>query len=267
MARAAGAHAAAGSLAAPIQQPHAPALASPAPPRSYHLGQFGLWAEKSQPYETDVHIPFIIAGPGVPPNTTSDALVSPLDVGATLLELAGLEAPGARSTDGRSIVPLLGGGTAEGGSGVVATVGGSGGATAGGAPAPAAWPRDRLLIEFFGWSNEQYLEPCTTGPDGVPGVPCPQPASAVTPLIDSPSNTFAALRILNATHNFLYAEYRAMRAPLVPASTNFTEAYDVSLDPWQLNNLAVDGKLPPGMLAQLSAELWAVATCTGAACP
>lgn len=208
----------------------------------YHLGQFGLWCEKSQIYETDIHIPFIVRGPGVPANETSPFLVNPIDIGPTILELAGVTQPGQRTTDGRSIVPLL--------------------ATTAAAP---AWPRDRALIEYFGWTSQQPIDPCTTGPDGVPGVPCPPPAGSASGIIDSPSNTFTALRIINASMDFMYAEYRPPGAPLVPSSTNFTEVYNLTADPYQLQNLA--GTLDPALLKQLSTELWAVATCQGDACP
>ncbi len=61
----------------------------------------------------------------------------------------------------------------------------------------------------------------------------------------------------------------------VPSNTNFTIAFDLNADPYELVNLAHPNTtgasgvtaLPPGVLAQLSAELWAVATCVGSACP
>ncbi len=55
--------------------------------------------------------------------------------------------------------------------------------------------------------------------------------------------------------------------PLPHPSTNWTEVYNMTSDPWQMTNLAVDNRLPSSVLAQLSAELWSVAACVGAACP
>jgi N-acetylglucosamine-6-sulfatase len=209
----------------------------------YHLGQFALWAEKSEPYESDVRIPLFMRGPNVGQNVTTSALASSMDIGATILELAGVTAPGQRTTDGRSLVPVLH------------------------APPDGAAPpwRDRVLTEFFGWMNEQFLSPCDLPP---PGQACPDPAGQVIPLIDSTTNVFSALRILNSTADLLYVEYRPQgHSPLSPASTNFTEAYNLTADPWQMVNLALPGGLPPATLAALSSELWAVATCAGATCP
>ena len=54
--------------------------------------------------------------------------------------------------------------------------------------------------------------------------------------------------------------------PLAPGSTNWTELYDLNADPWQMRNLALESAFAP-LVRQLSAELWAVADCQGAACP
>jgi hypothetical protein len=247
----------------------------------YHLGSFALWAEKSQPYEEDVHIPFLVRGPGVTKNTTSLALASALDIGATILELSGAVAPGNRTTDGRSLVPLFAAMRQELGERERAADAGAGrgggGATAAAAAAavsrvfdaPAGW-RDRVLIEYFGWNDEQYLGPCDVGsPFPIPNIPCPQPKNdTYVPLIDSRSNCYAALRILNSTHNLLYAEYRPPGSAPAPMNTNHTEAYDLSSDPFELDNVARgSGGLPPSVLAELSKELWAVATCAVGSCP
>ncbi len=63
--------------------------------------------------------------------------------------------------------------------------------------------------------------------EAVPGPACPY--DGALPLIDSSANTFSALRIRNASDDVLYAEYRpSSSSPLTPASTNFTEAYDLT---------------------------------------
>ncbi len=75
----------------------------------YHLGQHRLEPGKYTPYETDVRVPLLIRGPGVPAGATSAALTSSVDLAPTLAELAGatLGVP----ADGRSLTPLFQGQT------------------------------------------------------------------------------------------------------------------------------------------------------------
>ena len=72
----------------------------------YNLGSHRL-AAKQAPYEESSRVPFIVSGPGVSIGT-SDALVTHADLAPTLLDLAGLD---PSDLDGRSMVPLLDGGT------------------------------------------------------------------------------------------------------------------------------------------------------------
>jgi len=90
---------------------------------------------------------------------------------------------------------------------------------------------------------------------------------------------------------------RKQFSPLAHASTNFTEAYNLTSDAYQVSdsadrsplrqwnvpnaswcshaacdtlqvtNLAVGSRLPAGVLAQMSAELWQYANCIGETCP
>ena len=53
------------------------------------LGDHDRWA-KSVPYESSVRVPLVVAGPGVARNMTSDALINHIDIGATILDLAGV---------------------------------------------------------------------------------------------------------------------------------------------------------------------------------
>jgi N-acetylglucosamine-6-sulfatase len=202
----------------------------------YNLGTFRLPSGKFHVFENDIRVPFYVAGPGVTPGAALDTtLVNNVDIGATVLDLAGLGGAGY-ATDGRSFAAQL---SAAG-------------------RAAAAWPRDRLLNEYWGMG---YTErgPCHNGTS-----PCP---GGVQALEDAPSNSWSALRILNASHNLAYIEYRgASDAPVAPGSTNFTMLFDMQADPWQLVNLAKNDSTA-GLVAALHGELWAVATCQGSACP
>lgn len=59
----------------------------------FHLGQFALAAGKRMPYETDIRVPLLVRGPGVPAKRTVDGVVALVDVLPTLLDLAGIEKP------------------------------------------------------------------------------------------------------------------------------------------------------------------------------
>ena len=218
--------------------PRSRTRAPPSPPCShgYHLGEFGIPFEKSTPYDTDVRVPFYARGPGVPAGGVAEGIVSLIDVGATMLELAGAEAPGARTTDGRSIVPLL---------------------RAAGA-APAGW-RSGVLVEHINEKN-QWMSIC----GWVFNASCPPPAGEADPLflIDGPQNTWAEWRVVNATHDFSYVEFRDVSRLPAKRWTNWTELYDTARDPWQGVNLAA-GAVQPAY----SAELWQVATCALDTCP
>lgn len=64
---------------------------------------------KGMPYEGSARIPLLLAGPGIRPGTTSDALVELGDVMPTLLDLAGLPVPDC--VDGSSARGLVDGGS------------------------------------------------------------------------------------------------------------------------------------------------------------
>ena len=72
----------------------------------YFLGERGF-AGKWTMHERSIRVPFLVCDPRLPARagTTSEALVSHLDVAPTLLDLAGVEVPAGMQ--GRSLLPLL----------------------------------------------------------------------------------------------------------------------------------------------------------------
>ena len=57
----------------------------------YHIGQHRIPPGKGCPYETDVHIPFMVRGPGVAKGVNrTDVVTNHVDVAPTLLTLAGI---------------------------------------------------------------------------------------------------------------------------------------------------------------------------------
>ena len=70
------------------------------------VGRHGLLGKQNL-YEHSIRVPLIIAGPGIPADRRSAAMVHLMDVGPTILETAGLNVPG--DVDGRSLRGIIDG--------------------------------------------------------------------------------------------------------------------------------------------------------------
>jgi N-acetylglucosamine-6-sulfatase len=71
----------------------------------FHLGQHRMPAGKQTAYDTDIHVPLLVRGPGVRAGAHVRALTGNIDLAPTLEAMAGVRSPSF--TDGRSLVPLL----------------------------------------------------------------------------------------------------------------------------------------------------------------
>lgn len=71
----------------------------------YHMGEHRLMPGKMTPYDTDIHVPLIVTGPGVPAGRVIDEIVENIDLCPTFAELGGAAAPA--NVDGHSLMPLL----------------------------------------------------------------------------------------------------------------------------------------------------------------
>ena len=94
----------------------------------FHLGEHRLMQGKNTAYETDIRVPFVVRGPGVPAGRHDDAIVLNNDLAPTFAAMAGVRAP--EFVDGRSFLPLL-------------------------SPHPAAWDRAAFMIERRGGRDAQ----------------------------------------------------------------------------------------------------------------
>jgi len=72
------------------------------------LGDHGLYT-KSVPYEPSLHVPLLVAGPGIEAGRVCDAIVELIDLNPTVCELAGLAAQ--ENIDARSFAAVLRGET------------------------------------------------------------------------------------------------------------------------------------------------------------
>jgi arylsulfatase A-like enzyme len=71
----------------------------------FHLGDHGLNIGKQTAFSTDVHVPLVVAGPGIRKGARVDHLAENIDLRPTFEDLAGVTGPS--TADGTSLVPLL----------------------------------------------------------------------------------------------------------------------------------------------------------------
>ena len=70
----------------------------------FFFGEHRLERAKFLPYEPAIHMPLLVRGPGIRPNSRSGELVANLDIAPTILKLTGARA--TKRFDGRSLVPF-----------------------------------------------------------------------------------------------------------------------------------------------------------------
>ena len=233
----------------------------------YHLGQFRIPDEKMMPYDTDIRVPFYISGPNIKPGTKLTEMVSNIDIGPTLCELAGITPPPLM--DGRSMVPLVTG-----------------------QPQTLKRPwRTHFMTEFAEGGFQQWgtngmwdYSPHGSTVDAVVHPPwgpgCMERAQCVNNTCsmanlcpeelrhdyqyDDPSYNWRALRVINETDDFTFVQWDEKYVfgdGTGPGGIQFSEYYDLKTDEWQLNNLWLT--LPKARQEVLKAEIARRFTCTG----
>jgi arylsulfatase A-like enzyme len=70
-----------------------------------HMGEFWLMPGKMTAYDTDIRVPLVVTGPGVPAGRTVEEITENVDLNPTFTAIGG--AATAPNVDGRSLVPLL----------------------------------------------------------------------------------------------------------------------------------------------------------------
>jgi N-acetylglucosamine-6-sulfatase len=70
-----------------------------------HTGEYRLMPGKMTAYDTDIHVPLIVAGPGIPAGTTTNAVSENVDLAKTFAQIGGTKMAG----DGHSLTPVFGG--------------------------------------------------------------------------------------------------------------------------------------------------------------
>jgi len=219
----------------------------------FQSGQHRLGSDKRHLYENDICVPFIITGPGIPANITTDHPVLNIDIAPLLYELITGETDPPENMDSSSIIPYLWSLQAE---------------IEGEEPASDPYHREDFLISYYG----EGTEPC-----GVYTKECPSTPPIQFHYADSFNNTYHCVRSL-AAGGYMHGSYNWCNEGVCEAPTTlkdsiycrfedseqFTEYYDHSQDPRQLKNRA----------DELSEEEWnyfenrlaQLRACKGASC-
>ena len=226
--------------AASVSLTGAPSLAD----HGYSLGGFRIDSKKEQVYDHNTRVPLLLHGPGLLNAGEVDIPVSMADVAPTLLELAG----GGRGPsslvdrDGISFAAQVRLSPFEG---------------------PPAWPRDAVLIEYQSVEGGPYL------PGDAPP-PQPMPPVLAHSVLGGPLNTYCALRFTRGSlGELLYAEFTNVTDPLAwdfaPDRIQFYELYNMTADPYMLENLVTAQKVDRSLVDELHTRLHRAIVCRGEA--
>jgi arylsulfatase A-like enzyme len=71
----------------------------------YHMGEHRMMPGKMTAFDTDIHVPLVVTGPGIAPGRVVEEIAGNIDLNPTFVDIAGV-APAA-GVDGRSLVPFL----------------------------------------------------------------------------------------------------------------------------------------------------------------
>ena len=73
--------------------------------QGFHLGEFAMGYDKRQLYESDIRIPYVVFGPGIPANATASQLISHVDLAPTIIDIVTGAVP--ETWDGQSFKAVL----------------------------------------------------------------------------------------------------------------------------------------------------------------
>ncbi|XP_028648355.1 N-acetylglucosamine-6-sulfatase [Erpetoichthys calabaricus] len=165
----------------------------------YHAGQFSLPIDKRQLYEFDIRVPLLVRGPGIKSNQTNKMLVANIDLGPTILDIAGYNVSKTKM-DGMSFLPLMTGKQEN-----------------------MTWRTD-ILVEYEGEGHNVSDPDC---PGLGPGVAECFPDCVCE---DAYNNTYACVRTIAMSADLQYCEFDDAEL--------FVEVYNLTADPFQLTNIA-----------------------------
>ncbi len=203
----------------------------------FFFGQHRLVGGKFLAYEPSTHLPLIIRGPGIKPDTASGQLVNTTDIAPTILELAGVTPD--KSIDGTSLVPFM--------------------------KEPNLRTRRPLLFESFVETNdvEQDGEAVTGEPSAAERTAAGGARGKLGVKGANPPNAAAHASVVAPPKNYYgirLGPYKYIEWP-----DGEKELYDINTDPYELNNIVRDGDYAP-IRNFLHNELVRLEECSGRTC-
>jgi N-acetylglucosamine-6-sulfatase len=203
----------------------------------FHLGQHRMPAGKQTAYETDIHLPLLVRGPGVAAGSHVQAITGNIDLAPTFAALG--DTTLTDSPDGRSLVPFL----------------------QRRPPGASDW-RQAYLLEHWRTS----LTPQNRSGAGELEPDDLDQSDAATGGGATGATTSTSIRAGKASLSNIpeYQGLRTARYTYVEYSTGEKELYDVIKDPNELTNLAATAS--PALLASLHARLDQLRSCKADSC-
>lgn len=202
----------------------------------FHLGNHRMPAGKQTAYDEDIHLPLIIRGPNIAAGSHVKQLSGNIDLAPTLANMGGVNP--ADFIDGRSLLPL-----------------------ATGKP-PTQW-RQAYLVEHWQPGPEAsgaiMQEPADE--DELPSV------ISSAGLRTQPANATQAPKSPGILARLGIPEFHGVRVngySYVEYATGEKELYDLSKDPYELDNLA--SKTDPSLLKAFSERVAALVKCKADSC-
>jgi arylsulfatase A-like enzyme len=196
----------------------------------FFYGEHRLTGGKFLAYEPSTHLPFLMRGPGIKPATQTGEIAANIDIAPTILELAGAEAD--KSIDGRSLVPYM--------------------------TDPSLRSRRPILFESFVETND--VEENGGGPASAPTGIASGNAGGGASVNARPGATASIVAPPKDYEGIRLGPYKYIEWP-----DGEKELYDITKDPYELNNKARDSNFFP-IRAFLHNELERLETCVGRTC-
>lgn len=191
----------------------------------FQLGQHRIQSDKRHLYEHDIRVPFIVRGPGVAENSVNNQPILNIDIAPTIHHIATGTLEPPETMDGHSFLPLIKDESSR------------------------EWRTD-FLVSYHGEGGS----PCGF----LGGCPPPQPDEfhGKGTAGDCWNNTYHCVRTLKQGKNTMYCRFQD--------DESFVEYYDLTLDPWQLENCV--GELSLEERLRFEARPAHLRSCQGLSC-